>query len=76
MLCESVYDSYEPTTSGTETSSMSAANDSYSMNSDYEDKRLYQYFILGIDIYRICEITDVMNEESEMYELASVTKDV
>ena len=51
---------------------MSAANNPYSMNSDeYEDERLLNILLLCINIfemvyiYRICEITDVMNEQSE-----------
>ena len=68
MLYETVNDSGELTS--VTTRSMSAANNSYSMSSDnYEDKRLLNVYLyieyLGTGIDRICEITDVMNKESE-----------
>ena len=68
MLYETVNDSGELTS--VTTRSMSAANNSYSMSSDnYEDERLLNVYLyieyLGTGIDRICEITDVMNEESE-----------
>ena len=68
MLYETVNDSGELTS--VTTRSMSAANNSYSMSShNYEDERLLNVYLyieyLGTGIDRICEITDVMNEESE-----------
>ena len=68
VLYETVNDSGELTS--VTTRSMSAANNSYSMSSDnYEDERLLNVYLyieyLGTGIDRICEITDVMNEESE-----------
>ena len=68
MLYETVNDSGELTS--VTTRSMSTTNNSYSMSSDnYEDERLLNVYLyieyLGTGIDRICEITDVMNEESE-----------